>query len=64
MSDRKQAEIPDIEVTPEMVEAGTEIILIHAEVTGLCSAADLAERVYLAMDKRRKRAPARLGEKT
>lgn len=43
----------EIEVTPKMIEAGEEIILIETG-GGSFSAADLASRVFLAMAEIRK----------
>ncbi len=50
--DDKPTPAPNIEVTPEMIEAGTDAVLSvvgGADLGGLFSASELAVKVYLAM---------------
>lgn len=48
----KTKERSEIEITPEMIEAGEDVILCElggADLGGFFSAPDLARKVYLAM---------------
>jgi len=53
----------ETEITPRMIEAGTEVIremIVESAVGPLFSSAELASEVFLAMSSRRKRERSQL----